>query len=73
MGGITVIGFLESGERIECNVGSGFNDEDRLQLDWVGRVVVIKYQEVSRAKGKTVASLRFPVYMRTRDDKEVEV
>ena len=73
MGGISVVGFLESGERVEVNVGSGFSDEDRLREDWVGKVVVIKYQEVSRSKGKEVASLRFPVYMHCRDDKEVNV
>lgn len=73
MGGISVVGFLESGERVEANVGSGFNDEDRVLDDWVGKVVVIKYQEVSRSKSKSVASLRFPIYMRCRDDKDVEV
>jgi DNA ligase-1 len=73
MGGISVVGFLESGERVEANVGSGFTDDDRTREDWIGRVVVIKYQEVSRAKNKAVASLRFPVYVRTRDDKIIEI
>ena len=73
MGGLNVVGFLESGERVEANVGSGFNDEDRKRTDWVGKVVVIKYQEVSRSKSKTVASLRFPTFERERDDKIVEV
>lgn len=73
MGGLTVVGFLESGERVEANVGSGFSDEDRALTDWVGQTVVVKYQEVSRAKNKAVASLRFPTYERRRDDKIVEI
>jgi ATP-dependent DNA ligase len=73
MGGLTVVGFLESGERVEANVGSGFSDEDRALTDWVGQTIVVKYQEVSRAKNKTVASLRFPTYERRRDDKTVEL
>ena len=73
LGGIQVVGFLESGERVEANVGSGFNDQDRAQIDWIGQTVVIKYQEVSRAKNKAVASLRFPTYERRRDDKAVEI
>lgn len=73
LGGIQVVGFLESGERVEANVGSGFNDSDRVLDDWVGQTVVIKYQEVSRAKNKSVASLRFPTYERRRDDKIVQL
>ncbi len=75
MGGISVVGFTESGERVEANVGSGFSDEDRARTDWVGKTVVIKYQDVTHSKSKTVASLRFPTYERTRDadDKQVEL
>lgn len=43
------------------------------QEAWLGRTVVIKYQEVSKAKGKEHASLRFPTYERDRDDKTVEI
>ena len=78
LGGITVVGFTESGERVEANVGSGFSDADREEIwgnqsAWIGRTVVIKYQEISRSKGKSVASLRFPTYERWRDDKTVEI
>jgi DNA ligase-1 len=78
LGGISVVGFLESGERVEANVGSGFSDELRNEIfnnqkAWLGRTVVIKYQEVSKAKNKAVASLRFPTFERDRDDKVVEV
>jgi DNA ligase-1 len=78
LGGISVVGFTESGERVEANVGSGFSDEQRQEIwenqeAWLGRTVVIKYQEISRSKGKDVASLRFPTYERWRDDKAVEI
>lgn len=78
LGGITVAGFLEDGTRVECNVGSGFSDDLRNEIwnnkdAWLGRTVVIKYQEVSKAKTKDVASLRFPTYERWRDDKVVEI
>lgn len=78
LGGINVVGFLENGERVEANVGSGFSDEMRDEIfnnqqKWLGRTVVIKYQEVSRSKSKQVASLRFPTYERDRDDKIVEI
>lgn len=77
-GGAHCVAFLESGERVEFNVGSGFSDEDRHDMvknpeKWLKATHVIKYQEVSRAKNKEVASLRFCTYERSRDDKLVEV
>ena len=78
LGGINVVGFLEDGTRVEANVGSGFSDELRNEIfknqkKWMGRTVVIKYQEVSKSKSKAVASLRFPTFERDRDDKVVEI
>ena len=78
LGGLIVVGFTEDGTRVECNVGSGFSDELRNEIwnnqkDWLGRTVVIKYQEVSKSKSKEVASLRFPTFERDRDDKIVEI
>lgn len=78
LGGLIVAGFLENGTRVECNVGSGFSDDLRAEIwnnkeEYLGKTAVIKYQEVSKAKGKEVASLRFPVYMHVRDDKIVEI
>jgi|SRR5579859_539403 len=78
LGGINVVGFTEDGTRVEANVGSGFSDELRTEIwnnqkAWMGRTVVIKYQEVSKSKSKAVASLRFPTFERDRDDKEVEI
>jgi len=78
LGGLIVVGFTEDGTRVECNVGSGFSDELRNEIwnnqeAWLGRTVVIKYQEVSKSKSKEVASLRFPTFERDRDDKIVEI
>lgn len=78
VGGVNCVAFLESGERVEFNVGSGFSDADREDMKtnpkkWLALTHVIKYQEVSRSKSKTVASLRFCTYEHSRDDKTVEI
>lgn len=78
VGGAHCVGFLESGERVEFNVGSGFSDKDRADMKanpekWLAATHVVKYQEVSRSKSKTVASLRFCTYEHSRDDKLVEI
>lgn len=78
VGGVNCVAFLESGERVEFNVGSGFNDAQRADMKanpqkWLDAVHVIKYQEVSRSKSKPVASLRFCTYEHSRDDKVVEI
>jgi DNA ligase-1 len=78
VGGVNCVAFLESGERVEFNVGSGFNDDDREDMrvnpeKWLKATVVIKYQDVSRSKSKTVASLRFCTFEHIRDDKLVEI
>jgi hypothetical protein len=72
------VAFLESGERVEFNVGSGFSDDQRADMKanpqkWLDATHVIKYQEVSRSKSKSVASLRFCTYEHARDDKTVEI
>ena len=78
LGRLEVIGFLEDGTRVECGVGSGFSDALRSEIwanqdKWLGRTVVIRYQEVSKARGKEVSSLRFPTYERWRDDKIIDI
>ena len=78
MGGIIVEGFLESGERIRTKVGSGFSDKLRDEIwnnqqEWLNKTVVIKYQEVSKSKSKELSALRFPTFVRERDDKLVEL
>lgn len=78
LGGIIVAGYTEDGTYFETNVGSGFSDDLRYEIwnnqeKYLGTTAVIKYQEVSRAKNKDVASLRFPTFERFRDDKIVEI
>jgi len=78
VGGVNCVAFLESGERVEFNVGSGFNDADRADMKanpakWLAATVVIQYQDVTRSKSKTVASLRFCTFQHIRDDKLVEI
>jgi DNA ligase-1 len=78
VGGVNCVAFLESGERVEFNVGSGFDDPTRADMKanpekYLKATVVIKYQDVTRSKSKAVASLRFCTFERIRDDKLVEI
>jgi ATP-dependent DNA ligase len=78
VGGVNCVGFLESGERVEFNVGSGFSDAQRADMKanpdkWLAATHVIKYQEVTKSKSKEFASLRFCTYEHSRDDKLVEI
>ncbi len=77
LGGIKVWGRLEDGTIVESDCGSGFTDAQRDEIwanqeKYLGKTVVIKYQEVSKSKNKDVASLRFPTFEHFRDDKTVE-
>jgi DNA ligase-1 len=85
IGRVNYVGFLEDGRRVEGGVGSGLrlksrNDgaptRDELLANWEkyeGTTMVLKYQEVSKAKDKQVLSLRFPTVFRFRDDKIINV
>jgi DNA ligase-1 len=66
LGGLELI--QENG--IECRCGTGFNDEDRdymwnNQSEFLGKVAEIKYQELTND-----GVMRFPVFIRWRNDKE---
>jgi DNA ligase-1 len=55
-------------------VGSGFSDNQREEYwnernELIGNIVEIQYQEVTKNKNGT-KSLRFPVFVRFRDDKD---
>lgn len=80
MGRVNAAGWLEDGTYFEVGVGSGWTDKQRddfvlnFAKNWQGKTLVIKYQEVSKAKGKAHASLRFPTVDQEkllRDDKTV--
>ena len=78
VGGVNCIAFLENGTEVRFNVGSGFSDDQRADMKanpdkWLKATHVITYQEVSKAKGKEHASLRFCTYSHARTDKLVEV
>ena len=59
------------------NVGSGFDDETRKTLwnmrdELIGRVIEVKYKEVSKDKKTGLESLQFPIYICLRENgKEV--
>lgn len=73
LGGLTVQAMVD-GNLVTTNVGSGFSDELRAQL-WavketlMGQVVEILADAVSKNKDGTY-SLRFPRFVRFRDDKD---
>jgi DNA ligase-1 len=57
---------------IECWVGTGLSDEDRVRTDWMGKIVEVIYNEVTQNqvnKGTNRYSLRFPRYKCRREDK----
>jgi len=75
LGGITVEGVDENGNKFECDCGSGFDDDTRKefwdnQKSYLGKMVEIEAQEMSKAANSDVFSLRFPIFIRIRDDKE---
>lgn len=55
------------------NVGSGFDDETRRKF-WtnreslIGRIVEVKYKEISKDKKTGLESLQFPIFIRLRED-----
>ena len=66
MGGITVL--QENG--VECDVGSGWSDEDRIymwanQAEFIGRTIEIQYQELQEPAKR----MQFPTVVRWRNDK----
>jgi DNA ligase-1 len=60
-----IIVYDSPGTLIQCRVGSGFSDEQREAFDkWIGKTIEVKYQEVTKD-----GMLRFPVFVRIRNDK----
>lgn len=54
------------------NVGSGFDDETRRKLwedrdNLIGRIVEVKYKEISKDKKTGLESLQFPIYVGLRE------
>ena len=58
----------------ELRVGSGFDDTTRAAVwanlgDYIGRIIELKYKEVTMDKKTGLESLQFPTFVRFRDDK----
>ena len=57
------------------HVGSGFSDEMRNNI-WndpdsiIGKIIEVKYKEVTKNKDTGAESLQFPVFVSIREDKE---
>ena len=72
--GALVCNGIDDGKEITVNVGSGFSDDDRIQL-WndrqlvIGRTVEILCDVITQNQDGTY-SLRFPRFVRFRDDKD---
>ena len=54
------------------NVGSGFDDETRKQIwedkdNLIGRIIEVKYKEISKDKKTGLESLQFPIYVGLRE------
>ena len=54
------------------NVGSGFDDATRRSLwnqrdELIGRIMEVKYKEISKDKKTGLESLQFPIYMGMRE------
>lgn len=54
------------------NVGSGYSDEQRAEIwnnrdDIIGRVIEVKYKEVTKDKKSGLESLQFPVFVQIRE------
>ena len=54
------------------NVGSGFNDEQRRALwekrsELIGRIVEVKYKEITKDKKNGLESLQFPIFTQLRE------
>ena len=60
----------------QVKVGSGYNDEERVNFwnnrdEYIGRVITVKYKEISKDKKTGLESLQFPIYCGMREqDKE---
>ena len=55
-------------------VGSGFTDELRSEIwnnqdKYLGKVIEVKYKNISKDKNTGLESLQFPVFVRFREDK----
>lgn len=72
MGG-AIINVGDKNKPIYVEIGSGWSDDLRKKMwenpdDYIGKIIQVSYQEVTKA-----GSLRFPTFMRFRDDKQMDL
>lgn len=74
LGYMEIEGVDENGTPFACAVGGGFTDKQRKEF-WNDRAVLlnkmieVEAQEMSLGKDSSIHSLRFPVFIKFRDDK----
>ena len=73
-GGFELEGEDENGNKIETSCGSGFSDELRDDIwknkkKYLGKIAMLEAQEMTKSKNSDTYSLRFPVFIKIRDDK----
>ena len=54
------------------NVGSGYSDRQRTEIwnnreDIIGRIIEVKYKEITKDKNTGLESLQFPVFVQIRE------
>lgn len=74
LGAFVCEGEMNDGTFVSTKVGSGFSDIQREEF-WndeslIGRMVDVKYQSISKSKTSDIYSLRFPVFVKWRNDIE---
>lgn len=62
----------DKGEYIEAKVGSGLDDSDRDKdpSEFIGKIIEVQYFEITKAQGREGCSLRHPVFLGVRTDKD---
>ena len=79
VGALQAVCYCDDGRTIKTEIGSGF--DDTVRKAWyndpksiVGKIIEVAYFELTQneyTKGTTTFSLRFPRYIRTRNDKAI--
>ena len=69
--GALVVGYKGN----EVNVGAGYTDAQRKTIwenkdDVIGKIITVKYKDISKDKDTGLESLQFPVFIALREDKK---
>lgn len=74
--GALIVRGEDKGKVFEISVGSGLSDELRTDLwdkrnEIIGKMIEVKYDSITKSQSKEFYSVRFPRFVRFREDKEV--